>query len=274
MLLLLTDLADSIVDILAAPFVEAFLTATFIGSGAVLKKKIDAKTFRNLWANFFGESGSEIHVVLPLIKQKRLFSEIAKTQSRIPENVLFMPYCESQGVQLLKDAIEKAYPKRKVICHDSRNFVGDHKSFICVGGPAINVVSRDLLLTRQIDAKFKMDFLGRFAVDGVDDSVYRSSILGESITEDYGFIFFTENPYHKGSSICLVFGIWSHGTNSAVQALCQKGEPLKELVRYLKDNKSLFAVTKSTVRGMVTGFPSVEKMRKIENCCQVPADSA
>jgi hypothetical protein len=268
-LLLLTDLADSILELLSAPFVEAFLTATFIGSGAVLKKKVDAKTFKNLWDNFFGESGSEIHVVLPLIKQESLFSEIASTQSRIPENVLFLPYSEALGIQLLKDTIEKAYPKKKVIFHDSRNFVGDQKSFICVGGPAVNIVSRDLLLTRKIDKKFKMDFLGRFAVDEVDESVYRSNTLKGSITEDYGFIFFAENPYHKNSCICLIFGIWSHGTHSAVQALCKKGEPLKELVTYLKDNRSLFAVTKSTVRGMVTGFPNVEKVRRIESSCQI-----
>ncbi|WP_226647371.1 hypothetical protein [Microbulbifer variabilis] len=273
MLLVLTNFIDSLMDFLSAPFVEAFLTATFIGSGAVLKKKVDTKAFKNLWGKFLGESDSEIHVVLPLIRQKTLFSEITNKQSKIPNNVLFLPYDEALGIQLLKDAIEKAYPKRKVIFHDSRNFVGDHKSFICVGGPAVNVVSRDLLLTRKIDAKFKMDFLGRFAVDEVDESLYKTNTLKGSITDDYGFIFFTQNPYHKGSCVCLVFGIWSHGTYSAVQALCQKGKPLKELVRYLKDNKSLFAVTKSTVRGMVTGFPSVEKLRKIEAHCQASADS-
>ncbi|GAB2881788.1 hypothetical protein ACCI51_11350 [Microbulbifer echini] len=201
-------LTDFFLDFLSAPFVEALLTASFIGSAAIFKKKFDAKAYKDLWDKFFGDSDSEIHVVLPLIKQKTLFSEITSTQSQIPDNVLFMPYDESLGIQLLKDRVEKVYPKRKVIFHDSRNFVGDHKTFICVGGPAINVVSRDLLLTRKIDSKFKVDFLGRFAVDEVDDSFYKSNTLRGSITEDYGFIFFTENPYHKGSCICLVFGFW------------------------------------------------------------------
>ncbi|WP_444884211.1 hypothetical protein [Microbulbifer sp. PSTR4-B] len=266
---MLTDLADSILDFLSAPFMEAFLTTIFIGSGAALKKTIDTSAFRSLWTNFFSDSDSEIHVVLPLIKQKTLFSDFASRQSQIPDNVLFLPYDEAVGMQLLKEAIEKAFPRKKVICHDSRNFVGDQESFICIGGPAVNAVSRDLLLTRKLDAKFKMDFLGRSAFDEVDESVYRSNTLKGSITEDYGFIFFAENPYHKNSCICLVFGIWSHGTYSAVQALCQKGKPLKELVRHLKNNKSLFAVTKSTVRGLVTGFPTVEKVRRIESSCQI-----
>ncbi|WP_445357529.1 hypothetical protein ACJJIC_17610 [Microbulbifer sp. ANSA002] len=261
--------ADFLLDFLSAPFVEAFLTASFIGSAAILKKKFDAKDYKALWDKFFGDSDSDIHVVLPLIKQRTLFSEITRTQSRIPDNVLFMPYDESLGIQLLKDRIERVYPKRKVIFHDSHNFVDDHKTFICVGGPAINVVSRDLLLTRRIDEKFKMDFLGRYAIDEVDDSVYKSSVLGDSITEDYGFIFFSKNPYHKDSFICLVFGIWSHGTYSAIQALCGKGTHLPELAESLKLNKSLFAVTKSAVRGMVTGFPSVEKVRRIESSCQI-----
>ncbi|WP_444900225.1 hypothetical protein ACJJIX_01150 [Microbulbifer sp. VAAC004] len=128
--LMLTDLVDSILDFLSAPFVEAFLTTIFIGTGAALKKKIDTSAFRKLWADFFGESDSEIHVVLPLIKQKTLFSDFANRQSQIPDNVLFLPYDEAVGMQLLKEAIEKAFPRKKVICHDSRNFTGDQKSFL------------------------------------------------------------------------------------------------------------------------------------------------
>ncbi|GAA5445031.1 hypothetical protein Misp06_03224 [Microbulbifer sp. NBRC 101763] len=256
---------DTVLDWLSAPFVEAAFTTLFIGTAAFCKKKFDAKSYRALWDRFLGDSKADIHVVLPLIKQKTLYSDITKTQSLIPDNVLFMPYDESLAIQLLKDRIKKVYPKRKVVFHDSHNFVHDQKTFICIGGPAINVVSRDLLLTRKIDSKFKVDFLGRFANDETDGRVYMSNTLDGSITEDYGFIFITENPCQRDSCVCLVFGIWSHGTYSAIQALCGKGTHLPELANKLKINKSLFAITKSTVRGMVTGFPSVEKVRKIES---------
>jgi len=254
---------DTVLDWLSIPFIEAGFTTLFIGTAAFCKKKFDAKPYRALFDRFLGDSSSDIHVVLPLIKQKSLFSEITKTQSPIPDNVLFMPYDESLAAQMLKDRISEIYPKRRVVYHDSHNFVHDQKTFICIGGPAINVVSRDLLLTRMIDSKFKMDFLGRFASDETDGRVFMSNTSGGSITEDYGFIFITENPYQRDSCVCLVFGIWSHGANSAIQALCSKGAHLSELVNELKTNKSLFAVTKSTVRGMVTGFPSMERVRGV-----------
>ena len=249
--------------ILQLPFVEAILTALVIAIGAKTVRSIHRRPLRRIWNPIVGKQKT-IHLILPSFKLASFHIEIANSDSPIPDNVVLMPFAEALGISDLKRTLEKLYPKKRVILHDSDRFTDFKESFISIGGPSINRVTHELVSVRKIDKGFSIHYPAHAAEDTVPPTaVYSPQKNGNMIIEDYGFIIISDNPFDTEKRVCIVFGVWANGTNSAIQSLIGVNDSAKNIGTYVRKHRNVLVTTRSNVTGVFTGLPEIAKMRPL-----------
>jgi len=252
---------EKILNFFNLPFVEAILTTIAILLLNKTKNIIKGRPIKNIWDQFIVKD--KINLIFPSFVQSKFNIPFLNTESRIPKNVKLLPLAEGFAISEMVRVLKKIYPKKEIAFHESDSYSDKTSSFISIGGPSVNRITHILLNIQKIDKYFKIVYPDHYAIDRLDNVEYHAQEESESIVNDFGFIFFTENPFNKDAKVCIVCGVWANGTNSAIQALISSKKLQKQIKKEMKSKKNFIFITKSNVSGNVTGKPVLVKSRQI-----------
>jgi len=256
------ELVEKIKNIFQIPFVEGIIGAIVTYVFLKLKLRVSLRPLKKIWRIFKDDT---IFIILPGITQDSFYIPIVKQHSKIPKNVKLMPFSESIGIAELQKTLEQLFPKKRIVLSNSENFFNITDSYISIGGPSVNKITHDLLNVHKIDYGFQLIYPDHYAIDDVAKKRYKCDEDDNQILNDYGFIFISNNPHNSQKKVCVLCGVWAHGTYSAIQALTSSKMTIKQIAKYLKKNKNILIVTKSNVSDVNTGAPTIDFMRPLQN---------
>jgi hypothetical protein len=259
---------ETLSEIFDLPFAETIAVALVTLSVAWLREKLKYRLFHKVWDRL-ADKRKEIHVVFPSFNVKQFEIEIVKKKSRIPGNIFLIPLAESLGISRLIQVFEKVYRGKKVILHSSDSFGFLTEDFVTIGGPSINRITDLLLNQHNLDCSLKIIYPDHYVEDQCDAETYRVQELNGEIKNDFGFTIISKNPFNPKAVVFILYGVWAHGTNSAIQTLTnviidkQQTPSVRRLVDRLDAQGEVVLVTESKIHGFTTGVPNIIKIRDV-----------
>lgn len=262
------DISKFLRELFDFPFLETAALGLFYLIVDWIRKRIRYRQLHKVWDKIIG-GHPEINVVFPSFNVKEFQVEIVGKTSHIPSNVHLLPLAESLGISSLVQLFELIYRKKKIVLHPSENFTLLTSSFISIGGPSINRISNMLLNVQQVDKHFKIIYPDHYAQDQFNLRDYVAREKNGAIENDFGFIIIAENPFNPKETVCILCGIWAHGTNAAIQATTKllveqrASDSVKKFVKKLSAKGEILVVVESKVHGFTTGVPNIVMVRDI-----------
>jgi len=168
----------------------------------------------------------------------------------MPKNVVFMPAAEGAAVARLVIALRTA--KRGVNIHFStKEYPANprHLPVICIGGPSVNAVSKDILAKNY--PEFRIEYPQHDAY--VFNKLFKPDQQNDEIVEDYGFL--ATGEFH-GAPCAVLCGVYSSGTWAATQVLISLKD--RAYRKRVARRESLFLVSHTEVDGFELDPDKVE----------------
>lgn len=254
-------------------FISSFLQ---IALGAVLVLLIDTikkflfnRPIRNVWDAVLSKDkkNAKLYIVIPSIILERLKSLDGKKWSTMPSNIHLLPIPEAQGLSELVHKLKMVYKNITFELCPAEFFSDFSKDFITIGGPNVNSVTKDLLLTHRIDKKILFEFDDNCLLDKADGIRYCDKVINTELIKDHGFTFITKNPLNSENFCVICCGIWAFGTNAAIRSLTGDSvkQPLfKKISENLKHDRGVFIVTETNIQKAFSSPPQIIKVRPLD----------
>lgn len=182
-------------------------------------------------------------IVVPSFNVPEFLVQGTDAPARIPPNVRLMPMAEGGAIAELILALQQA-GNHEVRLVTQNNYQDSEGLTICVGGPSVNSVSRDVL--RRCFPDFKIKYPEHVASYG-STTFLPSTDTDGSLLEDYGFIAVTKTP--RGNRCLVVCGVWAPGTQIATTTLLSIGRS-SEASRLIKSGEDFFVVSHAKIDGL------------------------
>jgi len=180
---------------------------------------------------------------LPYVEENEFFR-------LMPKNVVFMPASEGAAVARLVIALRTV--SRKVDIHFvSKEYPINphHLPVICIGGPSVNAVSKEIL--EKNHAEFRIKYPQHDAY--VRNKLFKPATENDEIIEDYGFL--ASGEFH-GAPYVVLCGVYSAGTWAAAQVFINLKE--RTYRKRLVSRENLFLVSHADVDGFELDPDKVE----------------
>jgi hypothetical protein len=149
---------------------------------------------------------------------------------------------------------------------DNDNWGADTRNFICIGGPFVNEVAREVVEVRRVpsfeitDTPIANDENDSYAPERAQPVRPDAPLI-----TDYGFVIYTKNPRNIEKRICLVFGLWPPGTEASVKVILNpRTRPrrlYRKLHRAIKSDHNVIAIVKVRVAGLALDQGEIVKVR-------------
>ena len=139
---------------------QAAIGALIVVIFATINRSLLRRPFRRIWDVILGsnEKKKSIVIVMPSITMVRLGKPEKKTWDHMPKNINLLTLPEAIGVAELIEKLRNAYKDLQITICSDEEFNDYDKNFISIGGPSVNIVSKNLLITREIDKYFKKEY--------------------------------------------------------------------------------------------------------------------
>jgi hypothetical protein len=259
---------ETLSEIFELPFAETIAVALVTLSVAWLRAKLKYRLFHRVWDRL-ADKRKDIHIVFPSFNVKQFDIDIVKKKSRIPSNIFLIPLAESLGISQLIQVFERVYRGKRVILHSSNSFAFLTEDFVTIGGPSINRITDLLLNHHNLDCSLRITYPDHYVEDQCDGETYAVQELNGEINNDFGFIIISKNPFNPKAVVFVLYGVWAHGTNSAIQTLTrliidkQQTPSVRRLVDRLDAQGEVTIVSESKIYGFTTGVPDIIKIRDV-----------
>ncbi|KAA0676661.1 hypothetical protein [Azospirillum brasilense] len=131
------------------------------------------------------------------------------------------------------------------------------RDLIVIGGPKNNKLTEDLL--KKMD-KLPYTMVGNQIINRISNTKIKGVIKNGFVTEDYGLIIKTRNPYNREARCLIIMGTHTYGLDAAATAFVENLSKLSYL--FVSDYVCL---VKASVSGHYVGKPKILDFRKIKN---------
>jgi hypothetical protein len=187
--------------------------------------------------------GKRVQIIIPSFNVPEFLVQGTNAPARIPPNVRLMPMAEGGAIAELVQALHQM-GKYEVRLVTQNNYQDSSSLTICIGGPSVNSISREIL--RLAFPAFNIRYPEHIASYGTTTFVPSKSPDG-SLLEDYGFMAVTRTP--RGSNCLVLCGVWAPGTQIATTTLLSLKHH-SEVARLIREGKEFFAVSYARVNGL------------------------
>jgi len=212
------------------------LIAAAIGGGLatgwrLIRKRTSSKDVRAMWAPFLTEPSCIVEGILSPRLLCESFPDSVSPRHRdvalslLPDLERYVGEQEASGLMgkgdheaivriqagLARVGLRATLPVR------SDHELGEHKldNLIVVGGPDVNVVTKDLLTRLRCGLAISRGEHDRNVVEDLRHGIHYSTKYDNSRLQDYGIIVKAPSPYQSGRVVVIVAGAYGHGCIAA-----------------------------------------------------------
>lgn len=202
---------------------------------------------------------SNIDIIYPTINVPFYNPQVVDQLISIPANVSLMPFAEATGIAEIKSFLEHIFKNKKIQLIPA-TMVTHQNDIICVGGPSVNLITREFLRNRNYYNHIELVYPDNIIRDNSNHKIYKADIDSEGkIVNDYGVLIIGKNPMNTSRNIFFVFGIWGQGTNVSIKSLINliSFKNRKKIAKNLKQSKSCCILSRADIHELEIGRPEI-----------------
>jgi hypothetical protein len=191
--------------------------------------------------------GEGVQIVIPDFQIDSFQIQGFNVVAKIPPNVRVMPMAEGEAIADIVREFRGIGEQRLTLC-PQETFKDDYSLTICVGGPSVNAVTRQVLETTF--PEFHLAYPQHTAVYRSVTFAPRTDDHG-SLLEDYGFVASTKTP--NGNQFILIFGVWAPGTRIAARTFIHGIGRRSEAFHAIKEGRTFMLAAHAELHGLRQG---------------------
>lgn len=235
--------------------------------GAAVRKWLTDQPLRRIWDVILGEAESKkLYIVMPSVDMGRLQVADREVWTHVPKNISLVPLPEAVAVSQLVGRFREVYRQLEVEICSPESFANYDCTFVSVGGPSVNSVTRDLVKEHGIDWSLHIQLPAHVIRDVHHRREYSATEVGDEVVEDVGFSLVVKNPLYPTRMCAICMGIWAHGTGAAIRVLlgeCHRQPLFAQMTRYLRSRTGMLIVSKVRVQHLFLGHPQLVRVREL-----------